>query len=76
VLCLQVDLGRINALIAQNAGLKAMLEEEHLQLEVRRLGCATAPLDFGWGQGIPAAGAMYGPRAQIGGSSNAMMGPC
>ena len=30
----QVDLGRINALIAQNAGLKAMLEEEHLQLEV------------------------------------------
>ena len=33
-LCLQVDLGRINSLIAQNAGLKAMLEEEHLQLEV------------------------------------------
>jgi hypothetical protein len=30
-----VDLGRINALIAQNASLKAMLEEEHLQLEVR-----------------------------------------
>lgn len=35
---LQVDLGRINALIAQNAGLKAMLEEEHLQLEVRGSG--------------------------------------
>lgn len=34
---LQVDLGRINALIAQNAGLKAMLEEEHLQLEVSAL---------------------------------------
>lgn len=33
--CVQVDLGRINSLIAQNAGLKAMLEEEHLQLEVR-----------------------------------------
>jgi hypothetical protein len=31
---MQVDLGRINALVAQNAGLKAMLEEEHLQLEV------------------------------------------
>jgi septal ring factor EnvC (AmiA/AmiB activator) len=31
---LQVDLGRVNALIAQNTGLKALLQEEHLQLEV------------------------------------------
>jgi hypothetical protein len=44
-LCLQVDLGRINSLIAQNAGLKAMLEEEHLQLEV---SCETVlPLPVG-----------------------------
>lgn len=35
----QVDLSRINALIAQNAGLKAMLEEEHLQLEVSAEPC-------------------------------------
>jgi len=35
----QVDLSRINALIAQNAGLKAMLEEEHLQLEVGAESC-------------------------------------
>eukprot|EP00775_Hariotina_reticulata_P007189 gene7189-7403_t len=34
---LQVDLGRINALIAQNTGLKALLQEEHLQLEGRAL---------------------------------------
>lgn len=31
---LQVDLGRVNALIAQHAGLKALLQEEQLQLEV------------------------------------------
>lgn len=30
---LQVDLGRVNALIAQHAGLKALLKEEQLQLE-------------------------------------------
>eukprot|EP00878_Enallax_costatus_P030136 GHUV01032788.1.p1 GENE.GHUV01032788.1~~GHUV01032788.1.p1 ORF type:complete len:692 (+),score=266.59 GHUV01032788.1:452-2527(+) len=34
---LQVDLGRVNALIAQNAGLKAVLHEEQLQLEGRAL---------------------------------------
>lgn len=40
----QVDLSRINSLIAQNAGLKSLLEEEHLQLEVRLV-------DFG-GKGL------------------------
>lgn len=30
---LQVDLGRVNALIAQHAGIKALLKEEQLQLE-------------------------------------------
>ncbi|KAF6257749.1 hypothetical protein COO60DRAFT_1639651 [Scenedesmus sp. NREL 46B-D3] len=34
---LQVDLGRVNALIAQHAGLKALLQEEQLQLEGRAL---------------------------------------
>ncbi|KAF8063043.1 CCDC40 [Scenedesmus sp. PABB004] len=34
---LQVDLGRINALIAQHTGLKAALEEEQLQIEGRAL---------------------------------------
>jgi hypothetical protein len=32
---LQSDLARVNGLIAQHAGLKADLQEEHLQLEVR-----------------------------------------
>jgi hypothetical protein len=35
----QSDLGRINSLIAQHSNLKSMLEEEHLQLEVRGCVC-------------------------------------
>jgi hypothetical protein len=36
---LQVDLGRVNALIAQHAGLKVLLQEEQLQLEVSWNSC-------------------------------------
>jgi chromosome segregation ATPase len=42
---LQVDLGRVNALIAQHAGLKALLQEEQLQLEVSWHTCMHTTAD-------------------------------